>query len=197
MTDRNVCHFGLFFVFYPLNNQKNQNFEKLKKTPGDKYAILLYMLYCYTYMIIYMLYCSWDMAPDRCNYFSFWTILYPFTPLTAQKIKIKKKLKKKKKKTPGDIIILHKCTKNHDHMLYCSWDMACDKSNYFSLYPLNSPKNQNLKKMKKMHGDNIISHMCTKNHDQMMYHSWGMVHNEWTQMDRKSDIKRWVSHLKN
>ena len=26
----------------------------------------------------------------------------------------------KMKKTSGDIIILHKCTKNHDHMLYCS-----------------------------------------------------------------------------
>ena len=26
------------------------------------------------------------------------------------------------KKPPGDIIILHKCTKNHDHMPYCSWD---------------------------------------------------------------------------
>ena len=25
-------------------------------------------------------------------------------------------------KMPGDIIILHKCTKNHDHMLYCSWN---------------------------------------------------------------------------
>ena len=25
----------------------------------------------------------------------------------------------KMKKTPGDIIILHKGTKNHDHMLYC------------------------------------------------------------------------------
>ena len=24
------------------------------------------------------------------------------------------------KKTPGDIVILHKCTKNHAHMLYCS-----------------------------------------------------------------------------
>ena len=27
---------------------------------------------------------------------------------------------KKMKKTPRDVIILHKCTKNHDHMLYCS-----------------------------------------------------------------------------
>ena len=34
---------------------------------------------------------------------------------TAQKIKIQKH-----EKTPGDIIILHNCTKNHDHMLQCS-----------------------------------------------------------------------------
>ena len=35
------------------------------------------------------------MAHDRCNcYFSFWTIFCPFTPLTAQKIKIKKNEKK-------------------------------------------------------------------------------------------------------
>ena len=27
--------------------------------------------------------------------------------------------KKMKKKTPGDNIILHKCTKNHNHMLDC------------------------------------------------------------------------------
>ena len=26
----------------------------------------------------------------------------------------------KKKEKPGDIIILHKCSKNHAHMLYCS-----------------------------------------------------------------------------
>ena len=42
----------------------------------------------------HMLYCSWDMVRDRCNcYFSFWTIFCPFTPLTAQKIKIMKKWK--------------------------------------------------------------------------------------------------------
>ena len=27
---------------------------------------------------------------------------------------------KKMKKAPGDAIILHKCTKNYDHMQYCS-----------------------------------------------------------------------------
>ena len=41
------------------------------------------------------LHCSGDMAHDRCNYFSFWAIFCPFTPLTAGKMKISKKMKKK------------------------------------------------------------------------------------------------------
>ena len=44
---------------------------------------------------------------------------------------------KKMKKTPEDIITLHKCTKNHDHRLYCSWDMAHDGCNcYFSFWAI-------------------------------------------------------------
>ena len=76
-----------------------------------------------------------------------------FYPLTAQKMKISKK----KKKIPGDITILQKCIKNHDHMLYCSWDLACDKCNcYFSFWTIFCPltphknsKNENLKKNEK------------------------------------------------
>ena len=30
------------------------------------------------------------------------------------------------KKKPGDIIILHMCTKNYDEMKYDSWDMVRD-----------------------------------------------------------------------
>ena len=40
------------------------------------------------------------------NFLLFWTIFYPFTPLTTWKIKFLKKWKKKKKK-PGDIINLN------------------------------------------------------------------------------------------
>ena len=62
----------------------------------------------------------------------------------------------KLKKTPGDIIILQKCTKNHDHMLYCSWDMVHDRcSCYFFIlgyfcpfYSPNWPKKTKLKKKK-------------------------------------------------
>ena len=44
------------------------------------------------------------------------------------------------KKTPGDIIIPHKCTKNHDHMLYCSWNMAHDRCNCcFSFWAIFCP----------------------------------------------------------
>ena len=38
-----------------------------------------------------------------------------------------------------NIIILHKCTKNHDHMLYFLWDMAHDKCNCFSFWAIFSP----------------------------------------------------------
>ena len=101
-----------------------------------------------------MLYCSWDMAHDRYNcYFSFWTI---FCPLTAPNTKISKKWKEKKK--PGDVIILQKCTINYDHMVYCSWYMACDNrcDCYFSFWaifchftPQAFLKNENFKKIEK------------------------------------------------
>ena len=44
----------------------------------------------------HMLHCSCDRGCGRCNnYFSFWAIFCPFTPLTAQKTKILEKWKKK------------------------------------------------------------------------------------------------------
>ena len=84
-----------------------------------------------------MLYYSWDMVHDRCNCcFSFWPIFCPFTSLTAHKNIDFKKMRK----NPGDIIILLYCTKNHDYILYCSWDMARDGCNCcFSFWAISSP----------------------------------------------------------
>ena len=64
------------------------------------------------------------------------------------------------------------------------------------------------KKKTKAHRDIIILQMCTKNYNHRMYSSWDMVCNWQTnrqtdrqtdrQMDkRKSDIERWMPHLKN
>ena len=103
--DRFFCHFGPEFIilekilpFYPLKNPKNQNFEKMKKIPGD--TIILQKC---TKNHDHMVYCSWDMAHDGSNYFSFWAI---FCPLTCPKSENLKEVKK----APWDIIILHKCT---------------------------------------------------------------------------------------
>ena len=102
------------FPFTP-NSPKNENSKTMTKRPGD---IILHKC-----TPNHMLHCSWDMAVVGCNcYFSFWAIFSPFTLLTAQKMK---------KKTPGGINANHKCTKNHDHMLYCSWDMVCEGCNCY------------------------------------------------------------------
>ena len=45
----------------------------------------------------------------------FLTFCLPNSPKKDNKMK----KQKQQQQQPGDIIILHKCTKNHDHMLYC------------------------------------------------------------------------------
>ena len=46
MTSRIFRHFGPFFIlpFYPPNDPKNQNFEKIKKTPGDIITLHMYII---------------------------------------------------------------------------------------------------------------------------------------------------------
>ena len=122
----------------------------------------------------------WCMAPkilsamDRifCHFGPF------FALFTLQKIKILKNWKK----IPGDII-LHKCTKNNDHMLCFSLDMARNGFNYFPFWafffpfylPNSKKKSKFFKKMKKTPGDIITSQQCTTNHHHMLYCSWVMV----------------------
>ena len=72
----------------------------------------------------------------------------------------------KMRNSPGDIIILHKCTINDNHIRNGSWDMECDRRifvilDYFlPFYPPNNPGNQNIEKMKQLSGHIIVLHMC-------------------------------------
>ena len=61
---------------------------------------------------------------------------------------------------PGDIVTVHKCTKNHDSF----WAIFCS-------FTPNSSKNENFTKMKNTPGDIIILHKCTKNHDHILYYT--------------------------
>ena len=66
----------------------------------------------------HMVYGFSDMECNGQNFVSFWTIFCNFTPLQPEKSKFEKM-----KKTCRDIIILHMCTINYNHMMYGSWDM--------------------------------------------------------------------------
>ena len=61
----------------------------------------------------------------------------------------------KTKKMPGDIIILHMCTINENHMMYGSWDIEWARQNFshfgplFTFSPPNNPINQKFGKMNK------------------------------------------------
>ena len=66
----------------------------------------------------------WSVKDRIFCHFGLLFVLLP--PLTIQKVK----------KTPGDIIILHNCTKNHDHMLHCSWWYMTDVIFYFSFWAI-------------------------------------------------------------
>ena len=119
------------------------------------------------YDLQFLRYRVWQTEIGNCG--SFFALYLP--PLKIQKIRIFKKWKK----IAGDIIILHKCTQNHNHMKYNS-DRSFSHFRPFFLpfYPSNNPEEQNFKKKKKMSGNIIISQKCTINDNRMMHDSWYM-----------------------
>ena len=100
-----------FLPFYPPMDPENQNFDKMKKTLED--IIILQM---FAINDSHMIYGSSDI---ECNRQIFFVILDRFLPFYPHNNPKNKNFEKLKKET-GDIITIHKCTKNHDHMLYCS-----------------------------------------------------------------------------
>ena len=135
-----------FLSFYPTNNPKNKNFEKREKT--------LEILSLYTCVLLMTI--KWSMLPeiwsamDRmfCHFRPFLALLPPNN--------LKNQTFEKIKKTLGDIIILHMCTKNNNHIIYGFWDMEHDGHNFLSFWiifclftTLTTQKIKNLKKGKK------------------------------------------------
>ena len=100
-----------------------------------------------------------------------------------------------------DIIILHKCTKNHDHMPYCSWNTACGGCNFcFSFWAIFCPFTLFSPWKKRLEVSSFYTNGY-KNYDQIIMITI-MVRDGRTdgrtdgQTARKSDIDWWVSHLK-
>ena len=122
-----------------------------------------------------MLYCSWDIACDGCNYFFISGNFFLYPPSSLKNENFFKKMKK----MPGDVIILHKSTKNYDHMVYCSWYMARDECNFVNFHfgLFFALKNENFKKNEKKP---LIYHHFTQVYQKSgsyVYCSWDMACN--------------------
>ena len=83
-----------------------------------------------------MMYGFWDMKRDKQNFLCHFGLLFALLPPNNPKSQNFEKLKK----ISGSIIILHKYIQDHDHMLYCSLDMARNGFNcYFSFWVIFCP----------------------------------------------------------
>ena len=163
--DRIFCHFG---CFCPLTTYKIKILKKWKKH--------LEILSFYT-GVTWQSYDVWFLRyhMQQTEFFVILDHFLPFYPLNNPKNPNFEKMNK----TPGDIIILHICTRNDNHIIYGSWDVErdghdfCHFGPFFALLPPNNPKNQNSKKMKKhLEILSFYTSIIYDNHFTHVYHKW-------------------------
>ena len=141
---------------------------------------------------------SWDMERDR----QFFLILDHFLPFYHRNDPENQNFDKNEEHT-WKYHYFTQVYQNHDHMLYFSWHIACNRSNcylfilgcFWSFYLRNTRKIKILKKWKKRL--EISIYICLPK----IMIRWCTVPEIWCatdgRTDRKSDIERWVPHLKN
>ena len=113
--------FWIFCPFTPLTTPGKSKFRINEKSTW-RYMFILHMC---TINENHMMYGYWDMECDRQNFLlGHCLFFYLFNNLQNKHFE-------KMKKSPGHIVILHKCAKNHNHMLYFSWHMAHHKFLFF------------------------------------------------------------------
>ena len=120
---------GHFMPRDPPNNQKNQSFEKIKKTPK--------ILSSYTCMPLMMI--IWCMVPEygvrQTEFFVIMGRFLPFYPPMDPQNQNFEKIKKKLE----DIIILQMFTINDSHMIYGFSDMECNRQNFLPFWTIFCP----------------------------------------------------------
>ena len=109
-----------------------------------------------------------EIQSERDRIFCHFAIFCPFTPLMTKKLKIWKN-----EKTLGDIIILHMCNINDNHMTYDSWDIRhnwvfCRFGLFLPFSLPNNLKNQNFEKNEKT--------FWRYYHFTFAYYKWGSYH---------------------
>ena len=165
-------YFGLFLTLLA-TNQKNENFEKMKKNAWRYYDFTHKYHKWKSYNVWFLRYGVQHFGPFLTH---FWPHYWPW------KLKFGKNIKK-----PGDIIFLYMCTINEDHTMYEVWfmrykgretDFFVSFGPFLALWPSNKPKKSKFEKMKTTPGYIIILHLCTTNKI-----IWCMVSEIWNVTD--------------
>ena len=123
--DRVFVMLGHFLPFYPTNNPKNQNSEKWNLKKAWRYYHFAQVYHNGNHMI----YDSWDMKSSRWDFFVILGHFLLYNPSNNAKNQYLLTWKN----------ALHECFKNHDYMLYWSWDMARNGWIFFSFWAIVCP----------------------------------------------------------
>ena len=108
---------------------KNSRFWKMKKIAG--YIIILHMYQkSQSYEVWFLRY--------GVRHRFFFLVLDRFLSFYPPS-NLKNKNFEKKKKTLGDILILHRCAINDNHLMYGSWDIKCDGHKFLSFWTVFCP----------------------------------------------------------
>ena len=130
-TDRIFSHFGPFFAFLTHKQPRKSKILKNEKNARRYHHFTQVYHKWQSYDVWFLRY-----EARQTESFVILGHFLPFNPTNNLKHQNFEKIKK----ALGDNIILHQCTKNHDHMLYCFWDMACNGCNcYFSFWAIFYP----------------------------------------------------------
>ena len=106
----------------------------MKKIPGDIILLYIYVYHKWrSYDILFLWLLKYKVQQTEI-FIILGHFVHLFSPLTTWKIKILTL-----KQTCGDIIILHICTINDNHMTYGSWDMKRDRHNFLSFWTVFCP----------------------------------------------------------
>ena len=138
MTDRIFCHFGAFLAILPtLKTWKIKilkKWNKLLEILSFNTSVPKIMIIRYTVPEIW---CVMDVI-----------VVFHFGLILAL---LHKKWKfEENEKNIWRFIILHKCAKNHDHTLYCSWDAVLQLFFFLGFFcPFTAQKIKISKKWKK------------------------------------------------
>ena len=132
--DRIFCHFGPFFALLPpsLTTWKIKIFLKKEKTTW-RYDHFTHVYHKWQLHDVWFLrYGAWQT-----KFFVILDDFLHFYPPYNPKYQNFEKMKT----PPGDIILLHMCTINDNHMVYGSWLMERDQHNFLSFWTIFCPFN--------------------------------------------------------